>query len=299
MAYFTKDWYEKMQDAHVLALPESDEEWADYIRSFEENGEDIQAYLRNSLEQIKEQLLNVLPKEFHSHIDDGSINQPYLSKKVKMRLLTWLKGKQQECEGVLMQASVHFESIRDQLPEGFVTLKEDGLHDACILHVIRNDDTIRITLDGAGSFNNANRIVLIFQKVKEDHGELPLQGGQYWLYEEVDVHEAGAVFRVLVDGPITQWTVTAEDVTIEHYYKANSLPVWQDEGQTLGASGRRDSDGGRKIAGEVSGGIQGVTCRTERGSPNTRPDCDSRGSCGCGPVIWCRSACSKRRVCLD
>ena len=66
MAYFTKDWYENMQDAHVLALPESDEEWADYIRSFEEEGEDIQTYLRSSLARIKERLLNVLPKEFHS-----------------------------------------------------------------------------------------------------------------------------------------------------------------------------------------------------------------------------------------
>ena len=35
MAFFTKEWYEKMQDAHILALPESDEEWADFIRSFE------------------------------------------------------------------------------------------------------------------------------------------------------------------------------------------------------------------------------------------------------------------------
>ena len=31
VSFFTKDWYEKMQDAHVLVLPESDEEWAEYI----------------------------------------------------------------------------------------------------------------------------------------------------------------------------------------------------------------------------------------------------------------------------
>ena len=122
---------------------------------------------------------------------------------------------------------VHFDSIRDQLPEGFVKLQENGLHDASILHIARKDDAIRLTLDGAGSFNAAAYIVLTFNKVEKEYSDLPLQEGQYWLYEEVDVHEAGAVFRVLLDSPMTQWAVVAQDVIIEHYYKADSLPVWQ------------------------------------------------------------------------
>lgn len=236
MAYFTKAWYENMQDAHVLVLPESDEEWADFIRSFEEEGEDVQTYLRHELEQMKGRLLHVLPEEFHPFIEDGSINQPSLAKEVKVRLLAWIKGKQQEYEAVSEQAHVHFESIRNQLPEGFVNLQ--GLHDASILHVVRKEDAIRITLDGTGSFTNANRIVLTFQRVKEEQSELPLQEGQYWLYEEVDVHEVGAVFRVLVDGPMTQWAVVAEDVIIEYYYKATSVAIWQDEETIFGATAK-------------------------------------------------------------
>lgn len=236
MAFFTKEWYEKMQDAHILALPESDEEWADFIRSFEEEGEDVHAYLSGDLKQMKERLLNVLPEEFHSFIEDGSINQPYLSKDVSTELLAWLKGKQQEYEEVIEQARVHFDSIRHQLPEGFVKLQENGLHDASILHIARKDDAIRLTLDGAGSFNAAACIVLTFNKVEKEYSDLPLKEGQYWLYEEVDVHEVGAVFRVLLDSPMTQWAVVAQDVTIEHYYKADSLPVWQEEELMIGAS---------------------------------------------------------------
>ena len=206
------------------------------LRDFEGDGEDIQAYLRDELERMKGRLLNVLPEEFHSSIEDGSINQPDLDKEVKARLLTWVKRQQQMYEAVVEQAHAHFESIRDQLPEGFVKIWGEGLHDASILHVVRKDDTIRLTLDGAGSFNKANRIVLTFHGVKEEHSESPLKEGQHWLYEEFDVHEAGAVFRVLVDGPMTQWTVVAKDVTIERYYKANNLPVWQDEDLIAGAS---------------------------------------------------------------
>ena len=68
---------------------------------------------------------------------------------------------------MLEQARVHFDSIRDQLPEGFVKLQENGLHDASILYIARKDDAIRLTLDGAGSFNAAACIVLTFNKVDE------------------------------------------------------------------------------------------------------------------------------------
>lgn len=225
-----------MQDAHALTLPESDEEWKDYIRGFEEDGEDVHIYLRDRLRQEKGRLLKVLPKEFHPFIEDGSINQPYLPKGVRERLLIYLHEMEKKYREVFEQAHDHFESIYDQIPENFVKLKEARLHDSQILHIARKDDEIRLTLDSSGSFNNASCIVLTFQKVREEHSELPLEDGQYWLYEEVDVHEEGAIFRVLVDCPMTQWMVVAEDVRIEFYYKADSLPVWKNDESVLGAS---------------------------------------------------------------
>ncbi|MBE1555641.1 DUF4085 family protein [Sporosarcina limicola] len=236
MAFFTKGWYEQMQDAHVLTLPESDEEWTDFIRSFEENGEDVHAYLQSELERNKGRLLTVLPEEFHSFIEDGSINQPYLPKEVRERLLMWSNEMEQNYKTVLEQARLYFESICDQVPENFVKLQEARLHDARILHIAHKDDAIRLTLDGSGSFNNAVCIVLTFKKVKKEHSDLPLEAGQHWLYEEVDVHEVGAVFHVLVDCPMTQWMVAAEDVLIEYYYRANSLPVWRVGESITGAS---------------------------------------------------------------
>ncbi|MFJ7936070.1 DUF4085 family protein [Sporosarcina sp. NPDC096371] len=236
MAFFTKDWYEQMQDAHVLILPESDEEWQDYMQEFAENGEDGHAYLRERLEQEKGRLLKVLPQEFHLFIEDGSINQPYLPTEVRRRLLIWHNDMEKKYMTVLEQANRHFEAICNLVPENFVKLRKMGLHDARIKHIMRQDDTIRITLNGSGSFNKASCIVLTFQKVKEERSELPLGKGQFWLYEDIDVHELGAVFSVLVDCPMTQWMIVAEDVNMESYYRAASLPVWQDGESTLGAS---------------------------------------------------------------
>ncbi len=236
MAFFTKAWYEQMQDEHVLTLPESDEEWKDYIHSFEVDGEDVHVYLRDRLRLEKGRLLNVLPKEFHPFIEDGSINQPYLPKGVQERLLIYQKEMEQKYMEVFEQERENYELICDQIPRSFVELKEARLHDSLILHIARKDDEIRLTLDSSGSFNKASCIVLTFKKVKEEQSELPLVEGQYWLYEEVDVHEEGAIFRVLVDCPMTQWMVVAEDVRIEPYYKANNLPVWQNDESILGAS---------------------------------------------------------------
>lgn len=32
MKFFTKEWYDKMQKAHLLTIPESDEEWMDFYQ---------------------------------------------------------------------------------------------------------------------------------------------------------------------------------------------------------------------------------------------------------------------------
>lgn len=225
-----------MQDAHALTVPESEEEWRDFIRGFEEDGDDVHVYLRDRLEQEKGRLLKVLPKEFHPFIEDGSINQPYLPKSVQEKLLIYLHEMEQNYREVFEQAHDHFESICDQIPKNFVTLKDARLHDSRILHIARKDDEIRLTIDSSGSFNNASCIVVTFKKVKEESSELPLMEAQWWLYEEVDIHDEGTVFSLLLDCPMTRWMVVAEDVIIEYYYKANSLPVWQDEESTLGAT---------------------------------------------------------------
>ena len=147
-----------------------------------------------------------------------------------------LNEMEQNYMAVLEEARSHFESICDSIPENFANLRKERLHDARILHIARKDDVVRLTLDGSGSFNNAICIVLTFKKVMEERSKLPLEKGQHWLYEEVDVHEGGAVFRVLFDRRMVQWMVVAENVIIEPYSPAKSLPVWQNEESVFGAS---------------------------------------------------------------
>ncbi|MEK4177068.1 DUF4085 family protein [Aeribacillus sp. FSL K6-1305] len=219
MKFFTKEWYDKMQKAHLLTIPESDEEWMDFIKSFEEDGEDVYDYLRQDLESIKDELLQTLPETFHPYILDGTINQPTLPKEVRDELIIWLKAKIEECEKVLDEANNHFEHIRENLPEELISILEDGLHDAELQYIHRDYDALRLTLNGEGSFSKGDAIVIEITGIKEEQSEIPLTPGMFWLYEEGDLNNKSFILSVLFDNPMTEWKVAAKQFSITHFYK--------------------------------------------------------------------------------
>jgi len=236
MKFFSKKWYETMQDAHLLTFPESDEEWADFIRGFEEESEDFRAYLRGELESIKDRLLQILPETFHPYVLDGTINQPELPKRVRDEVLAWLKEKQEEAEKVIDAAGEYKEKIRGELPEGLAEIADAGLHDAQIRFIRRGEDVLRLTLDGSGSFSCGEAAVIEISGIKEERSEFPLAPGMYWLYEETDVERDGFRLGVLFDSPMTEWEITATDFRIRHFYRNEEHPGWADEDGPAGAS---------------------------------------------------------------
>lgn len=217
MRFFTKEWNRRMQDAHLLTIPESDEEWEDFIRGFEEEGENVYDYLNDELESVKDELLLILPDEFHPYVLNGTINKPELEKSVRERLVNWQREETEKYERVMEEASQYMETIRGRLPRRLVEIVEDGLHDAQVQYVHRMNDSLRITLNGSGSFSKGQGIVIEIEGKIEEKSEETLHPGMYWLYEEADVDDEGFRLGVLFDGG--EWEVVAKDFAITHYYR--------------------------------------------------------------------------------
>src|SRR5690606_2923667 len=171
MRFFTKEWNRRMQDAHLLTIPESDEEWEDFIRGFEEEGENVYDYLNDELESVKDELLLILPDEFHPYVLNGTINKPELEKSVRERLVNWQREETEKYERVMEEASQYMETIRGRLPRRLVEIVEDGLHDAQVQYVYRRNDSLRITLNGSGSFSKGQGIVIEIEGKIEEKSE--------------------------------------------------------------------------------------------------------------------------------
>jgi len=211
-----------MQHSGLLAIPESDEEWEDFIKSFEEEGEDVYEYLKEDLLQMKNKLLQVLPERFHPYVNDGTINQPSLDSRVRKELLVWIEGKERLTEKVMEEAKEYLESIREQLPASLVNIVEEGLHDAQVQHIFRKDRCIRMTLNGDGSFSNASSIVIEMNDIVTETFDQPVTEGMYWLYEEADVSEHGFKLGVLFDSS-NEWVVEMKDIQMTLFYRNESI----------------------------------------------------------------------------
>ena len=215
-----------MQDAHLITIPESEDDWESFIRSFEEEGENVYDYLDQELEEVKEVLLSVLPDEFHPYVLDGTINKPELDKKVREQLIAWQNKETEKYERCMEEAALYFEKIRDKLPQGLIDIYEAGLHDAVLKNVYRFNGNMRITLNSGGFSKGDVSVIRIFGIV-EEKAPFPLEEAMYWLYEEVDIDEKGCRLGVLFDGSL-EWEVIAKDFSIVHYYRDSDHFGWED-----------------------------------------------------------------------
>ncbi|WAA13310.1 DUF4085 family protein [Fervidibacillus halotolerans] len=217
LRYFTKDWYEQMQLTGMITTFETDEEWEDFIQSFDAK-KDAFEYLRCELRDEKDRLLKVLPETFHPYVHNGSINQPTLPKQIRKQLILWQKGLEEQVEKTMEDAHRHFQHIKNKLPHSFVQLMEEGLHDAQITHIFRKDDYLRLTLNSEGSFSNSAAVVLQFFGIQTETFDLPLKEGMYWLYEEVDVAKDGFKLGVLLDS-LCEWEIVAKKFQMTKYFR--------------------------------------------------------------------------------
>ena len=61
MRYFTKDWYEEMQVAGFLVLPETKEDWEEELDYYREEGKDLRELNLRNLDDMQGSLMRYLP----------------------------------------------------------------------------------------------------------------------------------------------------------------------------------------------------------------------------------------------
>ncbi|WP_337103324.1 DUF4085 domain-containing protein [Paenibacillus sp. YIM B09110] len=215
MKYFTKEWYEEAQIRSFLIYHETEKDWEDDIAWYESEGLNFKEICKNSLEYSRADLLKYLPAFFHPSIQDGTLKSQFPSEELRKMADQWLLeyDKREKAKGITYRN--YYNSIKKSLPESVIQLYEKSLHDARVTSIEKPlKDTVIMTLDCRGGYHYLTDIRLTFTGVQQiDPTNLSVGSG--WLYDEVYFTETGFELHVLLDGPLMEFTISAENVTIE------------------------------------------------------------------------------------
>ncbi|ACK89691.1 MULTISPECIES: DUF4085 family protein [Bacillus cereus group] len=215
MKYFNKDWYKEMQVSGFLNFSETVEEWEEMLRESEKIGMDYKQSLREDAEEKKEDLLKFLPKSLHPYIHDNTINSEYPSEKLKKLMLEWTEDYEKRMDDLEQAYKDNYNSIKERLAQNVVQLYEYSLHDSQVTSVERRSkDTIIITLDCSGTFNEFDKLKVTFTGVSKCSIPENFEGA-WWLCHEIDLAEDGVELGVLFDCPFEEVMICAKNVLLE------------------------------------------------------------------------------------
>ncbi|MDA1524279.1 DUF4085 family protein [Bacillus cereus] len=215
MKYFNKDWYKEMQVSGFLNFSETVEEWEEMLRESEKIGMDYKQSLREDAEEKKEDLLKFLPKSLHPYIHDNTINSEYPSEKLKKLMLEWTEDYEKRMDDLEQAYKDNYNSIKERLAQNVVQLYEYSLHDSQVTSVERKSkDTIIITLDCSGTFNEFDKLKVTFTGVSKCSIPENFEGA-WWLCHEINLAEDGFELGVLFDCPFEEVMVCAKNVLLE------------------------------------------------------------------------------------
>lgn len=106
-------------------------------------------------------------------------------------------------------------SIKERLAQNVVQLYEYSLHDSQVTSVERRSkDTIIITLDCSGTFNEFDKLKVTFTGVSKCSIPENFEGA-WWLCHEIDLAEDGFELGVLFDCPFEEVMICAKNVLLE------------------------------------------------------------------------------------
>ncbi|MGM2840176.1 DUF4085 family protein [Bacillus cereus group sp. Bce002] len=215
MKYFNKDWYKEMQVSGFLNFSETVEEWEEMLRESEKIGMDYKQSLREDAEEKKEDLLKFLPKSLHPYIHDNTINSEYPSEKLKKLMLEWTEDYEKRMDDLEQAYKDNYNSIKERLAQNVVQLYEYSLHVSQVTSVERKSkDTIIITLDCSGTFNEFDKLKVTFTGVSKCSIPENFEGA-WWLCHEIDLAEDGFELGVLFDCPFEEVMICAKNVLLE------------------------------------------------------------------------------------
>lgn len=204
-----------MQVSGFLNFSETVEEWEEMLRESEKIGMDYKQSLREDAEEKKEDLLKFLPKSLHPYIHDNTINSEYPSEKLKKLMLEWTEDYEKRMDDLEQAYKDNYNSIKERLAQNVVQLYEYSLHDSLVTSVERRSkDTIIITLDCSGTFNEFDKLKVTFTGVSKCSIPENFEGA-WWLCHEIDLAEDGFELGVLFDCPFEEVMICAKNVLLE------------------------------------------------------------------------------------
>ena len=98
---YRKKAKEKFIKYNLLPIHESDHDWEIALSEAKEEGEDLFTRLKEELDEVKEELLHVLPSRFIPYLENDTLNQPTLPKTIREDYLQWMREADREFEQVL------------------------------------------------------------------------------------------------------------------------------------------------------------------------------------------------------
>ncbi|MBU9722805.1 MULTISPECIES: DUF4085 family protein [Bacillaceae] len=214
---------------NLLPIHESDEEWEIVLREAKEEGEDIRTRLKGELDEVKRELLEIIPSRFHRYVEDGSLNQPTLPTEVREDYLNWIRDGEKDFEKVLDAAAAETEKAASSLPASVQEVLSEGLHDTQIDRISRTKDTLHLFINTDGGFTTKAYIHFTFKEILSEESDAPLQVGQWFVYHELQKFDSGYALRVLFDCPDAEWTIAMKDLEAVYYYRPASYLTLNDE----------------------------------------------------------------------
>ncbi|AIQ58103.1 DUF4085 family protein [Paenibacillus borealis] len=215
MKFYTKSWYEEMQVRGFMVFPETEQDWLEDVAWHVAEGISYEDRARDFLEYLKADLLKYLPDYFHPSIHDGTINSSYPEPEFKEQAQQWCSEYEARMKRLNDEYYSGYLSTKHNLPVNAVQLVEKSLHDARVIsYAVPSEDVVEIILDCSGAMHYQCDISLTFTRV--NRLELPESlTGMYWLYTEIYAVEQGFELRVLLDPPLSELRITAQDVSFE------------------------------------------------------------------------------------
>ncbi|WP_456276664.1 DUF4085 family protein [Bacillus sp. AK128] len=214
---------------NLLPIPETDQEWEILLREAEEEGEDLISRLKEELNEVKGELLHVLPNRFIPYLENGTLTGPTLPRTVRDDYLQWMRVADKEFEQILDAAYKRTQQTLPFLPTAVQEVFTQSLHDSTIERIIRDGDTLHLYVNTDGGFSSKSLIHFIFKGVTSEETDEPIQVGQWFIYDELQKTENGFAFRVLFECPESQWTISMKELDAQYFYHPKEYTGLKDE----------------------------------------------------------------------
>ncbi|KOP72422.1 hypothetical protein AMS59_15945 [Lysinibacillus sp. FJAT-14745] len=216
------------ESAMKLFIYESDEEWTQSLAYAKENDFDLYKEKKQELDELRDSLMNYLPLRFQPYVLDGTLNTPEVSKHVREDFLRWRNEQEQLFENILDAAFEEKQKTLAYMKPMEREVFEQSLHDAKIVSIRRNTTQVELTFDMAGGFTAKSIISLTFNNVISEVGQVELE--QFYIYDELRKTANGIALRVIFDCPEVEWTIEAEELDAEFYYRSKTYNDFAENG---------------------------------------------------------------------